>query len=231
MGEAKTLPAVAKGFQLCGGAVCLDFVNTVDNRLGARSSEMLVDVDTLLSWATQAGILKPAMRARLAAEAERRPREADAALEEVRNVRETMYGIFASVARGKRPDESLLHRFTAIVSDTLHGATVRAGTRGFILSFDDPDSPPGPQRPAALFDPILGPVLWSAMELLLLGRHDRVKACGDDECGWLFLDESRNATRRWCSMDSCGNRAKARRHYRRGRTHGGGRKSIPRRGG
>jgi len=46
------------------------------------------------------------------------------------------------------------------------------------------------------------------------------EATATDGCGWLFLDETRNRSRRWCSMKDCGNRAKARRHYRRRRAEG-----------
>jgi predicted RNA-binding Zn ribbon-like protein len=43
----------------------------------------------------------------------------------------------------------------------------------------------------------------------------RLRQCDDDDCGWLFLDRSRNGSRRWCSSADCGNRARARRHYQR----------------
>jgi len=59
------------------------------------------------------------------------------------------------------------------------------------------------------------PVVWDAAALLSSPRHAAVHGCGDRECGWMFLDTSRGHTRRWCSMKDCGNRAKARRHYRR----------------
>ena len=59
----------------------------------------------------------------------------------------------------------------------------------------------------------LAPVLWSAGDLLTGGRLDRVRRCANPDCGWLFVDDSRAGKRRWCSMSSCGNRAKARRHY------------------
>ena len=61
----------------------------------------------------------------------------------------------------------------------------------------------------------LWPVLWAAAELLTSADRDRVRACASDPCRWLFLDLSRNRSRRWCSMEDCGNRAKARRHYAR----------------
>jgi predicted RNA-binding Zn ribbon-like protein len=67
---------------------------------------------------------------------------------------------------------------------------------------------------APLADDVLAPVVWSAAELLTSGPLERVRECpGDDTCGWLFLDTSRNGSRRWCDMRTCGNRAKARRHY------------------
>ena len=58
------------------------------------------------------------------------------------------------------------------------------------------------------------PVAYSALELLTSARLTRVKTCPGMRCGWIFLDESPNGRRRWCSMETCGNRAKARRFYR-----------------
>jgi predicted RNA-binding Zn ribbon-like protein len=62
---------------------------------------------------------------------------------------------------------------------------------------------------------MLAPIVKSAADLLLSDMLDRVKQCEGDPCGWLFLDTSRNRSRRWCSMEDCGNRAKARRFYQR----------------
>ena len=61
----------------------------------------------------------------------------------------------------------------------------------------------------------LRPIVRSAAELLVSDQLDRVRECDGARCTWLFLDQSRNRSRRWCSMETCGNRAKARRHYRR----------------
>ena len=68
-------------------------------------------------------------------------------------------------------------------------------------------------------DPARGPAVRAAHDLLdLLGdRPDRLRQCEHERCALWFLDTSRNGTRRWCSMASCGNRAKAARHYRRAR--------------
>ena len=66
----------------------------------------------------------------------------------------------------------------------------------------------------------LWPILESAATLLTSDDLGRIRECDADDCNWLFLDRSRGGNRRWCSMKSCGNRAKARRHYRREKKHG-----------
>ena len=62
---------------------------------------------------------------------------------------------------------------------------------------------------------LLAPVLWSAGDLLAGPRLGRVRRCANPQCLWLFLDDSKTGNRRWCSMATCGNRAKAHRHYLR----------------
>jgi predicted RNA-binding Zn ribbon-like protein len=71
-----------------------------------------------------------------------------------------------------------------------------------------------------LLDSVLWPVVQATVELLTSPDAERVRICEAvlaKECDWLFLDLSRNHSRRWCSMKDCGNRAKARRHYQRKR--------------
>jgi predicted RNA-binding Zn ribbon-like protein len=67
----------------------------------------------------------------------------------------------------------------------------------------------------AKLDWILNPLIRSAADLLVSDELKRVKRCGDPACGWLFLDTSRNKSRRWCDMSDCGNRAKASRFYKK----------------
>jgi predicted RNA-binding Zn ribbon-like protein len=62
---------------------------------------------------------------------------------------------------------------------------------------------------------MLSPVAWSVAELLMSEDLHRVRECAGPDCGWLFMDTSKNGSRRWCSMETCGNRAKARRHRER----------------
>ena len=64
--------------------------------------------------------------------------------------------------------------------------------------------------------PLEGLLAAAAISILADPRErGRLKMCPGDNCGWLFIDETRNSRRTWCSMESCGNRAKAARHYLR----------------
>jgi predicted RNA-binding Zn ribbon-like protein len=64
---------------------------------------------------------------------------------------------------------------------------------------------------------LLAPVLWSAADLVLAPATAPLRCCANPQCRWLFLDTSKGATRRWCAMSACGNRAKVRRHAQRQR--------------
>ena len=59
------------------------------------------------------------------------------------------------------------------------------------------------------------PIVLAAAELLTSPQRLKIRACAAEDCGWLFLDTSRSGRRRWCTMESCGNRAKARRFHAR----------------
>jgi predicted RNA-binding Zn ribbon-like protein len=170
------------------GSLCLDFVNTVDPRHAAPREERLPDYAAVLKWAGQAGIEASPLA----------PTAASRAHEEAIALRETLYAIFGAVARREAPPEEALRQ----LNDEL-ARRPRRITTGFAWVADD----------------VLAPIVWSAAELLTNGPLERVRECpGDDTCGWLFLDTSRNGSRRWCDMSTCGNREKARRHYRRAST-------------
>ena len=117
-------------------------------------------------------------------------------------VREALYRVFAAVARGRRPRPADL----ALVNEQVPSAFVRSriapAGEGFVLKVEaSPDDLSSP----------LGPVVKSAIDLLTSGEIDRVRTCAADTCEWLFLDTTKNRTRRWCDMKVCGNRAKVRR--------------------
>jgi predicted RNA-binding Zn ribbon-like protein len=189
---------MAYEWKLLGGRLCLDFVNTVSNRLSpAKRVEHLMTVDDLISWARAAGLMT------------RSPRERDddaaAVLGRAVRLREAIYEICIAVIAGDRPD-------VAVLNDEL-----RAARQAQRLVYADGAFTWQSERPSArgLLDPIVWQVALSAAELLTAGDLTRLRQCGDEKCGWLFEDTSRNRGRLWCDMRDCGNLAKVRRYRQR----------------
>lgn len=194
-------------FELTGGALCLDLANTVDERASGRPVELLERYQDLVDWAAQAGVSNRSEAAALSSEASRRPAAAAAALRRARRLREAIFSVCRAAA-GRRPipKAALATLNRAIAGSYANRRIVRRG-RGFALTWREGEHP------------VLDRVLWAAAaaaaELLTSADLARVKVCPGSGCAWLFLDRSRNLTRRWCDMSVCGNRAKARRHYAR----------------
>jgi len=198
----------APSFDLSGGALCLDFANTWSDR-GRPDTEKLRAYADLLAFASQTGQLAAGEAARLEQRAERHPREAVAALARCRELREVLYRIFSAIAARRTPPAADLERLNAALPEALSRLRIERRGARFAWTWHAPDAPAQP-----LGAP-LWPALRSAAELLTTDERRRVRECGGSDCTWLFLDRSRNRSRRWCAMQTCGNRAKARRHYRR----------------
>jgi len=207
-------PALAAGdgyrFDLDGGHLALDFANTISRREAPDDSrERLTHYGRLVTWAVEAGLSTEKDAARLRAEATRRPRAAAAAMRRAVALREEIFSLFVSIARDERPPDPALRALNAALPGAL--AALRVGPAEgkfgwrFVHGEDD-------------LTPMLSPVVRAAAELLTSAELARVRECGSDTCFWLFLDASKNGTRRWCDMKTCGNRAKARRHYHREKT-------------
>ncbi|HEY0514641.1 MAG TPA: ABATE domain-containing protein [Thermoanaerobaculia bacterium] len=192
-------------FELSGGALCLDFANTWGDR-GRPETDKLRGYSDLLAFALQAGLLTAGDEARLARRAEREPREAAAALALARDLREALYGIFSAAAAGSGPEAADLERLNAALPKALSHLRLERQGMELVWGWATPDDP---------LESPLWPVLRAAADLLTSEERRQVRECAANACTWLFLDHSRNRSRRWCSMETCGNRAKAQRHYRR----------------
>jgi predicted RNA-binding Zn ribbon-like protein len=203
-------------FDLDGGRLCLDFANT----LSQRNGEHLASYAALLAFARQAGLLSQAEADRLLRQAERQPREAEALLRRAHSLRSALYAIFSAVAAGRAPSEADLEVFNAGLATALSHARLAPAEDGFVWEWAG-------GRAAGLEAP-LWEVVRSAADLLTSADVRKVRECGGADCRWLFLDTSKNRSRQWCSMQSCGNREKARRHYERLRASQQTRASAPR---
>jgi predicted RNA-binding Zn ribbon-like protein len=199
----------AGNLTLLGGELCLDFANTADWHASDQPVEWLTSYDALVAWGLHTNILREDEAAQLRRLAAADPDAAEATRREAIELRETVYRIFSAVAAHRPAAPTDLERFNAALGTALAQARViqTDADGGFRWTWDD----------AATLDRILWPVLRSAADLLTSDRLGRVRECADGRCGWLFLDTSRTGRRRWCSMESCGNRNKARRHYQRQR--------------
>ena len=191
--------------KLIAGCVCLDFVNTVGGRVTGRDlvlRDKLKDYPDLLTWSRLAGLSTAHEISRLKRFAERRPARAAATLARAIRLREALYRICKSILSRSAPDDSdvdVLRKELSIAK--AHERLVRKGA-GFVLTWVHLEN---------VLDSPLWRVSQSAADLLTSADLTKLRQCGGEECGWMFLDTSRNRTRRWCDMKDCGNRAKVRR--------------------
>jgi predicted RNA-binding Zn ribbon-like protein len=198
--------AAAGRFALGSGAVCLDFANTWGDR-ERPESDRLTSYPSLLAFAAQAGLVGRREAATLLRGAGEAPAGAAAALAVARRLRDALYGVFAAQARGRRVPAADLDTLNTALRAALPHLEVRRRGGRYAWAWQDRTHLASPLRPIAR----------SAAELLTGADLGRVRECDGATCTWLFLDQSRNRSRRWCSMESCGNRAKAQRHYHRQR--------------
>jgi predicted RNA-binding Zn ribbon-like protein len=134
------------------------------------------------------------------------PEHAAAILSAALELRETLYGIFNAASQRKASTRKDLQHLNQTLEQAPLRFEVRREKKGF----------PCERRAAGTeFATLLGPVAWSAAELLTSENCELIKCCASDTCCWLFLDSTKNRSRRWCNMADCGSRAKARRYYQR----------------
>jgi predicted RNA-binding Zn ribbon-like protein len=194
-------------FDLTGGALCLDFANTLGDRPRGRD-EHLAGFPALVAFGRQTGALAPAEARRLLRRAAREPRRARRAFARAVTLRECLYRVFIGLARGRRPAPSDMDVLNGVLGQALSRLELRP--RGTAFAWAWPAEEGDLER-------MLWPVARSAAELLVAEPRPPVRECASANCSWLFLDHSRGGRRRWCDMKTCGNRHKARQHYRRRR--------------
>ena len=194
----------AKKFQFVGGALCLDFCNSVGGKRGVRPREYLNSYGDLLSWCEQAGLTETSLSKARLRTAGRLPAEAAGVLSRAITLREAIYRIFLAMAKQKQPAKRDLAFLNAELGRSLNRLRVMPMKKGFGWEWS---------TDRGALDHALGPIARSAADLLTSGEsRARVRQCQGDNCGWLFVDASKNHSRCWCDMRDCGNRAKVRRH-------------------
>lgn len=181
-------------FSFVGGALCLDFINTV----GARTPsgplrEKFKCTENVKTWGKRAGVLQaadrvtPSMFARAIA------------------LREALYRICKAVIDSHKPHEDDLAVLNRELAKARSRERLRYETRKLRIDFVKGS------------ESLFAAVAKSAADLLTSEDAGRIRACPGDACGWMFVDTSRNGSRQWCDMRICGNRAKARKFRQRSR--------------
>jgi predicted RNA-binding Zn ribbon-like protein len=197
-------------FELGAGALCLDFVNTLDDRPSQTPVECIPTYGDLVEFARQAGALTQVEATRLMRAAGQRAQEADAVAASARAVREALFRILSAWQAGGSIDPADLAILNAALATSRQHERLQADGERFRWSW--PSLPDGATLP---LDYPLWPLARSAGHVLTSGLRDRIRSCAADDCGVLFLDTTRNASRRWCSDQTCGNRARVRKHRQR----------------
>jgi predicted RNA-binding Zn ribbon-like protein len=198
----------ATTFELVGGHLALDFVNTVDWRGDpTRRRDLLVDFEALLEWAKAAGVLTGGEVRAMRTPAQRDQVRAMRSLRRALRLREVLARVLAAVGRDAPPAARDVGRLNVFLAAALKRRRLELRGTAFIWSWAN--------EGGDTFDSLLWPIVLAAAELLASDRRTQIHECGGEGCGWLFLDTSRNRRRRWCTMRGCGNRAKARRFYER----------------
>jgi predicted RNA-binding Zn ribbon-like protein len=199
-------------FKLRGGDVSLDFVNTLGWRLTGYPREYLRSYEDLLDWGRQAGLLALEETEDLSWEATLDPEGARETLSRALALREAIHRLISAHIAGESQDENDLSALNRELSIALSHLRVMPADGAYSWGWDRS----GDEGKTPLDSP-LWRVAQSAAQLLTSEKLGRVKLCAGEGCGWIFLDESRNSSRRWCDSRDCGNRERVRRHLARKR--------------
>jgi predicted RNA-binding Zn ribbon-like protein len=220
METPRALPELAADlpFKFVGGRPSLDLLNTADWPSTGPARDRLSSYERFLEWGLEAGVLDPVAAGRLRKRAAADPSGAGRSLERCLELRRALHRTVVAIVAGRGVaaaadrlgpflHEALPH--LALEPGRAGAGGLRAGWSGLDASLDGPT----------------WPVVWDAVQLFLSDEASRLRVCGGQDCGWVYVDRSRNGLRRWCEMETCGTTAKNRRRGRRprGPSSGGGR--------
>jgi predicted RNA-binding Zn ribbon-like protein len=178
-----------------GGNPALDFVDTIGGMLVDEidpEDEFLREYEDLVELGLKTGTLSERSARRLRRAARERPDEAEAVLARAREKRELIDAVFRPLSAGEEPPAEALAALRDFGSEALARCELAPADDGFACSWEHRDD----------LDAPLWPIAHAALELLTEGPLDRIKTCG--RCRWLFLDTTKNHSRRWCSTEGCG---------------------------
>lgn len=191
-----------KKFEFIGGSLCLDLANTIGGARGEMSAtEYLTNYHDLLNWALQAGLTSEDEAVHLDIQARSHTVEAGTVLERVRKLREAIYRIYSAIATGAVPLETDVSLLNEELARGLQQARIITAPVGYAWGWAE----------AEALDSMIAPVARATADLLTDPTLSHVRECASLTCTWLFIDETKNHSRRWCDMKTCGNANKVNR--------------------
>jgi predicted RNA-binding Zn ribbon-like protein len=203
--ETRTAPPTDVGrMRIVGGNLALDFANTrTGPPAGPPDDDLLGAYEDVVAWARHVGVLTVDEAGGLLRRAARDRHAAGAAYSRAIELRDNLDRVFRALAAGTDPPARSVRALHRAEAASLSRASLVEKHGAFSWRWQSDRSL---ERP-------LGPVIHAAIELLTGGPLDRIKGCGG--CSFLFVDESKNRSRRWCSMEDCGANEKMRRFVAR----------------
>ena len=198
----------AGALALIGGELAFDFTNTSSGRGSPTHQEHLRSAENVAAWAQHAKLLSPADALWLGEKVARDARFAANFLKRALDLRETIHAIAVEVAARRLAPEPETDRLAKEHAACVARAKLALEGGRYVWSWAPREAP---------IEAVLGPIALSALATLTQADLTRVKRCEGEKCGWLFLDTTKNKSRRWCEMEICGNRAKQKRLSARGR--------------
>ncbi|WP_443699114.1 CGNR zinc finger domain-containing protein, partial [Pseudomonas sp.] len=179
----------------------LDFLNTVDFSGRAGNHNRLTSYSSVVEWSLAAAIIDSAEAQAISLIAANAPFQAKQALIDLVQWRETVYQVFSAVSQKHEPSPEEWRIIEVSIQYAISSASLKRNDIGIAHWVAVSNG------------------LTTIPQRLALGLHEllasdlvaKIKQC--EGCTWLFIDTSKNHRRRWCSMATCGNRAKAQRHY------------------
>ena len=187
-------------------ALCLEFANTVSWRGKPEPTEYLTEPASWLKWVADNKLVSDAALSELQRRSTMWPSELEGAHRRAVEFREALYNLLVRFSQGGQPDRQDEAAVQEVLDDALEELKLQPGGKPWRWRLETT----GVDWNAALY-----PIALSAAQLLTSGWSERLSVCEREECRWLFLDLTKNHSRKWCSMDTCGNVIKARRHYAR----------------
>jgi predicted RNA-binding Zn ribbon-like protein len=202
-----------KDVEFMGGNPALDFADTIGGFLvdePAVEDELLREYEDLVEFGLKTGTLSERSAWRLRRAARERPEEAERVLEDARAKRALIDAAFRPLSEGAEPPAPVLAELRDFGAEALTHCELAPSGDGFGCAWEHCEDLEAP----------LWPIAHAALELLTDGPLDRIKTCG--RCRWLFIDTTKNHSRRWCSTEGCGTDEKKERYVARRRARRAG---------